>query len=81
MRPTANCCLCQKPFQFGSGVYHGRRIPKWEGLMVCNPCDNANNNGVVPSSYPHFVALLAELGIKPELNAQGWTVLPERGSN
>ena len=76
--PLYDCCLCERPFLFGPHKYDGRKLPGWGDLMVCNVCDHSNRDGVVLEKREHLQKHLKELGIKPELNDQGRTVLPSR---
>lgn len=75
--PEFDCCLCEKPFQFGPHVYAGRRIPGWGSLMICRACDGINHDGVVPGTHSHLIPRLESLGIKPVLNESGLIVVPK----
>lgn len=72
------CCLCEKEFPFGAGVYGGRPLPGLGDLMVCRLCDQLNHDGVVLETHPHFRERLEALGVAPTLNASGWFDLPPR---
>lgn len=74
------CFLCRRRFQHGMHVYDGRPIHAWGGVMVCTTCCDANWDGVVPSSYPHLIQHLRSIGVEPNLNEEGFIVMPDRGS-
>jgi hypothetical protein len=77
--PTATCFLCKRPFQFGEHVYKGRRIPQWD-MMVCDGCDAANADGVMPRGHPDLEPYLKVHAIEIGYNANGWIELPRRWS-
>jgi hypothetical protein len=70
------CFLCGDMFQFGPGIYRGRKVAAWN-IMVCNGCRTANHEGIVPSAHPRLVQHLNELGIRPKINSEGWICWPE----
>ena len=64
------CFLCHQPFEFGSQVYQGRRIPEWD-MMTCTSCYESNWDGIVPEVFPHLIPYLKSRGIEITLNASG----------
>ena len=64
------CFLCRQPFEFGSQVYQGRRIPEWD-MMTCTSCYEGNRDGIVPEVFPHLIPYLKSRGIDITLNARG----------
>ena len=65
------CFLCLQLFELGSGVYAGKPVSKWGGIMVCNGCRGSNWDGIVPSAQPHLVEHLQSKGIPYKLNENG----------
>jgi hypothetical protein len=63
------CFLCHQPFEFGSQVYQGRRIPEWD--MMCTRCYERNRDGIVPELCPHLIPYLKSRGMEIKLNAGG----------
>jgi|WetSurMetagenome_2_1015567.scaffolds.fasta_scaffold524009_1 hypothetical protein len=72
------CFLCRSDFQFGPHAYRGRPIPAWGGIMVCDGCESANWDGIVPTTYPHLKAHLQQIGVTPVMNENGWLPIPQR---
>jgi hypothetical protein len=73
-----DCFLCERPFQFGPHIYNGEMIPTW-GVIVCQSCLRANEDGIVLEDHSRLKALLRDRGIIAELNAKGWLPLPPHG--
>ncbi len=72
---TTQCFMCQSHVPFGNGNYQAKRILPWD-IMVCDTCRQGNWDGIVPSSYPHFVKHLQDCGLSFELNKKGWIEWP-----
>ena len=64
------CFLCHQPFEFGSQVYQGRRIPELD-MMTCTRCYERNRDGIVPKLCPHLIPYLKSRGMEIKLNAGG----------
>jgi hypothetical protein len=73
---TTKCFLCGWSFQYGHGVYAGKPIPKWGGIMVCDRCRGSTWDGIVPGSFPHLERHLQAKGIPVKLNDKGWIDWP-----
>jgi len=72
-----DCFLCQREFRYGAHRYAGRPIGEW-GILVCELCEKANWDGLVPQSHPRLMKHLAERSIAPKLNDRGWLPIPPR---
>ena len=64
------CFLCRQPFEFGSQVYQGRRIPEWD-MMTCTSCYESNRDGLVPKVFPHLIPYLKIARDRNKPNARG----------
>lgn len=65
------CGLCGTSFQFGTGKYEGKHIPRYN-LTVCLTCWQGNRDGWAPSLEARVIEHLKNEGIKiPERNAAG----------
>lgn len=66
------CGLCGTSFQFGTGVYDGKHIARYQ-LTVCRGCWEGNHDGWAKWLETKLVAHLNAKGIQiPERNAAGW---------
>jgi hypothetical protein len=74
--PFYNCCLCNRPFQFGDNhVYDGRHIGSW-GVDICTRCIRGNWDGVEPKRRPRLLEQLRAKGVPIVLNEQGNLDIP-----
>lgn len=73
------CFLCERPFKFGSGAYHGRLVRPW-GIMMCNSCDGSNHDGIVLEGHPRLREHLKASAVAIKLNARGWLDIPSRSA-
>ncbi len=46
------CFLCRQPFEFGSQVDQGTRMPERD-MMTCRSCYDCNRDGIVSDVFPH----------------------------
>jgi hypothetical protein len=69
------CDLCRREFQFGPGRYAGRKVVSWN-ILVCERCEAANHDGLVPQSHPDLMKRLADRGVEVRLNSRGWLSIP-----
>ena len=72
---SQTCFLCNRPFQFGRGMYHGKNIPDW-GIMICDTCKSGNWDGIVLEHHPKLRDWLVARGIEYSFNAKGWLDIP-----
>jgi hypothetical protein len=73
------CCdLCGGEFRYGQHRYAGRPVPEWD-ILICEPCENMNHDGLVPQQHPELMQRLAENGLKLERLSGGFIRIPPRG--
>lgn len=66
------CDLCGTSFQFGTGIYDGKHIARYQ-LTVCRGCWEGNQDGWTSWLEAKLIEHLQAKGIKiPERNATGW---------
>jgi hypothetical protein len=71
-----DCFLCQEPFQYGPHVYMGQPVKAWD-IIVCRSCIRGNQDGIVPSTYPHLDAHLEARGAFKRNEKIGWIDWPD----
>jgi hypothetical protein len=69
------CFLCEQPIKMGAGTYQGRQVPQW-GILVCNRCRAANQDGVAPGKHPKLEKHFESNGIVPARDAKGRFMWP-----
>ena len=69
---TYTCDACGNSFQFGPGLYNGKRNQTYD-IMVCLTCHNGNWDGWAPKFEAAVTRRLKEKGLPlPQRNAKGW---------
>jgi hypothetical protein len=76
---TVECFLCRNQFRFGMHHYDGRGVPTW-GITICQNCESANWDGIVPRSHPRLLEHMKANGIEVRLNQKGCIDIPLIGS-
>lgn len=69
------CFLCRREFQFGPHRYAGRPVKAWD-ILICEQCEAANWDGLVPQCHPRLTEHLAQKSVPYELNERGWLSIP-----
>lgn len=65
------CDLCGTEFQFGTSVYNGKHIPRYQ-INVCLPCYQRSEDGWAPADEEAVTRKLREQGKPiPARNAKG----------
>ncbi|HEX3723307.1 MAG TPA: hypothetical protein VHV31_10975 [Nitrolancea sp.] len=72
------CGLCHREFQFGPHRYVGRWVRSW-GISICDMCESANHDGIVPQQHPDLVRRLTDEGVPLQRLPGGFFRIPHRG--
>ena len=70
-----DCFLCGREFQYGAQRYAGRGVRSWN-VLICEQCEAASWDGLVPQSHPRLMRHLADQGIAFQLSDKGWLPIP-----
>lgn len=72
------CILCKSGLPYGGHRYEGRYVCAWQ-VSICNGCEQANADGIVPGSHADLLGQLEKLGVDVRLNERGWIDIPPKG--
>jgi hypothetical protein len=70
--------LCRRPFRLGPHAYDGRYVPSLK-ITICQNCESANWDGIVPRSHPRLLEHMKANGIEVRLNKKRCIDIPPIG--